>query len=114
MGRWTRRLRELKETSGVAPTAQAGQGTATPSESSIMTDPEITWRVAVMRPRVSAKGPIPCLVARSQSLAQDAPRRCLSCGDELQEGRKARCAYCVLAIEAVLNEVREGVKYFRA
>ncbi|MGE5618092.1 MAG: hypothetical protein ACM3US_02410 [Sphingomonadaceae bacterium] len=70
-------------------------------------DPEVAWRVEIMRPQVPRTGPIPFLVARDVAPQPDC---CLSCGDPLPEGRHYRCAPCQRAVEIVLNEVREGVR----
>jgi hypothetical protein len=78
------------------------------SAKSANNDPEIAWRVAVMRPQVPARGPIPFLVARET--AHSGAHVCLSCGDALAPGRIVRCGLCVAAIEQVLNETREGVE----
>jgi hypothetical protein len=69
---------------------------------------EIAWRVAAMCPKVPKTGPIPFLVAREWGRTTEIFRRCLSCGDTLDEGRTVRCALCVAAVEMVLNEMRDG------
>jgi hypothetical protein len=68
-------------------------------------DPDVSWRVAAMRPQVPLRGPIPFLVARWSDLA---PGACLSCGDPLVEGRRVRCGPCVAAAEHVLQQIRES------
>jgi hypothetical protein len=70
---------------------------------------EVAWRLAVLRPQVPAKGPIPFLCVRKWSQAADAPRRCMSCGDPLAEGRQARCVPCQHAVYLAIHEVREGI-----
>lgn len=69
-------------------------------------DDEIDWRVAVMRPQVPVRGPIPFLIARPAT-----PDRggCLSCGDELTSLRRIRCGACVTAAHRVLYEIRESM-----
>jgi hypothetical protein len=73
-------------------------------------DPEVAWRVAALRPQISARGPIRWLAARTDTPATDAPRCCGSCGDPLPVGRRFRCVPCVRAIEIVLNAVQEEVE----
>ncbi len=69
-------------------------------------DHEINWRVDAMRQQATPRGLIPFLVARRN--LPDALGRCLSCGEDLVEGRRFRCGACVRAVERVLNEAREG------
>jgi len=104
---WLERLKQMSKTTTPADEAQnsaesAGYGSA----KSANTDAEIIWRVAAMRPQVPARGPIPFLVARHT--ADTSTGHCWSCGDALDAERSIRCVPCVLAVEAVLNEVREG------
>jgi hypothetical protein len=66
----------------------------------------LAWRVAAMRARVPARGPIPLLVARDLPPAAD---QCLSCGGTLDAGRMMRCALCVRAAQIALGWEREGV-----
>jgi len=73
------------------------------------TNHTVAWRVAAIRPQVPVRGPIPFLIARQASKSLGEPPWCLSCGDALGEGRTVRCVPCVLAIEHVLNEAREGM-----
>lgn len=70
-------------------------------------DEAVAWRLAVLRPCVPRRGPIPFLAVR------DAPPeagRCLACGDPLGEGRTTRCAPCAEAAWLALHEVREGLE----
>ena len=69
-------------------------------------DAEVAWRVATMRPQVTARGPIPILMAR------DTPPKagcCISCGEPLADNNRYRCSPCAQAAWLVLSEVREGV-----
>jgi len=57
-------------------------------------DPEVAWRLEIMRKQVPPKGPILDLIAR------EAPRRpdtCFSCGDPLPGPRSYRCHPCAVA-----------------
>jgi hypothetical protein len=69
----------------------------------IYEDPEIQWRLEVMRPQVLASGPILLLVARDLA---PAPGACLSCGDALAAGQTSRCRPCVEAATMALREAR--------
>ncbi len=105
---WLERLKRMSKTTAPADEAQNSvESTGYGSAKSANTDAEITWRLAVMRPQVPLRGPIPFLVARETAASIG---RCLSCGDALAEGRSVRCAPCVRAVEAVLDEVRECVE----
>lgn len=66
---------------------------------------ELGWRIAAMRPRVPAHGPIPVLVARE---VVPAPERCLSCGEGLRPGERVRCRWCARAAQLVLTQERKG------
>jgi hypothetical protein len=80
-------------------------------------DPEVMWRVAVMRRQVPpAPHAIGFLLARPE--LRDAWRElgvdhCHSCGDPLPLGARVhivpRCAWCCRAAERACNERREGV-----
>ena len=65
----------------------------------------ITARIDALRPLVPAAGPLPLLVLPGVVAVAGC---CLTCGDSLDAGRQYRCAPCVAAVEAVLNEIREG------
>ena len=65
---------------------------------------EVEWRVAAMRPQVTATGAIPLLLARPG--APWSPGRCCSCGDPLSTTDRYRCRPCVVASTLVLEAVR--------
>src|SRR5262245_46764072 len=69
-------------------------------------DADITWRAAVMRPQVPARGPIPVLVVRDIVPVSGS---CISCGDPLPAHASLRCLPCARAVWAVLHEMREDV-----
>ena len=66
---------------------------------------EIAWRVAELRPKVPATGPIPILIVREGDFARDC---CLSCGEPLATGQSWRCGLCLRAINQVLAEGDAG------
>jgi hypothetical protein len=70
-------------------------------------DAEVAWRITVMRPQVSARGPIPLLTARSVA---STPGRCTSCGDPIGPPCRYRCEPCIRAAWAVLREVRNEIE----
>jgi hypothetical protein len=107
---WLERLKRMKESTTPAVDTKnrpesAGYSTDKTDKTGAEAS-EIAWRVAAIRSQVPATGPIPFLVARQTT--DTSVGRCWSCGDALDVGRSVRCVPCVLAVEAVLNEVREG------
>ncbi len=91
----------------VVDAALPGPGIQPVAEPAPPLDPEVAWRIELMRPQVPRRGPIPFLVARPEVVPQ--PDCCLSCGDPLPEGRRYRCGPCQRAVEIVLDETREGL-----
>jgi hypothetical protein len=69
-------------------------------------DAQVPWSVTAMQPQVTAKGPIPILIARDMSPKAGC---CISSGDPLAENSKYRCTPRAQAGWLVLGEVREGV-----
>ena len=69
-------------------------------------DEAVAWRLAVLRPCVPRRGPIPFLAVRTGT---PAPGCCLSCGDPLRDGHLIRCRPCAEATRLVLQELREGI-----
>jgi hypothetical protein len=65
---------------------------------------EVAWRIASMRPQVSANGPIPLLIARA--VAGRSARTCCSCGDPLEPDDRYRCQPCATAVVSILLERR--------
>ncbi len=64
-------------------------------------NPAVAWRVAAMRARLPASGPLPFLTARETPRAVDG---CRSCGEPVQHcsgGVTARCQPCVHAAQLV-------------
>jgi len=69
-------------------------------------DEAVAWRLAILRTRAPRRGPIPFLEVRNTTAKAGA---CLSCGEELGEGRSVRCGPCATATVLAIHEVREGV-----
>jgi hypothetical protein len=78
-----------------------------PSEARAASDPDIDWRIAAMRPQITAEGAIPLLLARPG--ANIGPTSCCSCGDRLRPDDHFRCQPCAKASIAVVAEV-EGLR----
>ena len=68
-------------------------------------DPEVGWRVTVMRSQVSLGHPFPVLVAREG--VSGTAGTCVSCGDVLAKGQRHRCDACKHAAWLVVQEVQE-------
>ncbi len=84
---------------GVALTLLAEKGTVLEA---LAEEREVAWRIGAMRPRVTAKGAIPLLLARPQAMRVGT---CCSCGDPLGPDDRYRCHRCVEAAVAVLETV---------
>jgi hypothetical protein len=64
---------------------------------------EVLWRAEAMRGQMTARGPVPLLVARGGSAR---PRHCVSCGDPVPPENPGRCRLCVTAAVWVLQSHR--------
>jgi hypothetical protein len=69
----------------------------------LVEEPDVTWRIEVMRPQAMRTGPLPLLLARPGSRFQAGS--CCSCGDPRPADRY-RCRPCVAAAVRVLAAVR--------
>jgi hypothetical protein len=71
---------------------------------------EVAWRVQALRGRPPAHGPIIVpMVWQRLMRSGTSTRTCSLCDDLLPPDHQLRCGPCARAVEAVLNEVREGV-----
>jgi hypothetical protein len=66
---------------------------------------EIAWRVTRMRGQAQLGKPIPFLVARPGHAGSG---QCLSCGEDLMQGERVRCQWCVRAVQQVLGWDEKG------
>ncbi len=67
----------------------------------------ITWRVEAMRGQILAGAPVPFLVALPG--IEDAPDRCLSCGEPMELlGYVPRCCLCAVAAARLLDPHRRA------
>lgn len=122
MGRWLQRLREFQGIGEIqAATADTQEVTLlsnTSNTSNIIdplaeatryaSDPNVIWRVAVLRRQVPTCGPIGRLLVRPDSPMINTIRHCGMCGDPLAEGRRYRCILCQHALWLVLHATVEA------
>ncbi len=67
----------------------------------------IAWRVEAMRGQILAGAPVPFLVALLG--IEDAPDRCLSCGEPMELlGYVPRCRLCAVAVARLLDPHRRA------
>ncbi len=67
----------------------------------------IAWRIEAMRTQILAGAPVPFLVALPG--IEDAPDRCLSCGDPMELlGYVPRCRLCAVAVARLLDPHRRA------
>jgi len=91
MGRWMKRLEEMRRAQSVAPVPTPPLLDEPPST-------EDNWRVAAFRERIPATGPIRIPKLRNSPLT-DAQGYCSLCGDALTHDSPARrCRPCVRAL----------------
>jgi hypothetical protein len=65
---------------------------------------EIAWRASNMQAQILPGKPIPMLVARGSHIG---PGQCLSCGEDLEQGQRVRCRWCVRAAQQALGWDKE-------
>lgn len=57
-------------------------------------DPEVAWRLEIMRKQVPPSGAVPDLIAREAPIQ---PGTCFSCGEVLKGSQRYRCRPCAVA-----------------
>lgn len=127
MGRWLQRLGEFQDgtfiqtdipeiASSVANSnvnaTRSDQIDGSPEKAALRErhNPDVLWRMAVLRSQIPLRSPVGSLLVRPASPSSNTAQHCRMCGDALAEGRRYRCVLCQHALWLALSASAENAE----